>query len=296
MDRILSVAESHREIEIILASVFPEAGDVSSLTAQVTDLKTCLDSFRPFNPAQLQNLQEAWDIEYTYESNRIEGNTLTLQETYLVVCKGLTIGGKSLNEHLEAINHRDALDFIRGVASRAEPLTERVLLDIHRIILRAIDHENAGFYRRVPVRVAGSERAFPNPLKVPDHMADLFRDYEAQKDTLHPVLLAADLHHKLVWVHPFVDGNGRTARLLMNLVLLRNGYPVANISAERPNRTAYYDAIRQADEGHPDAFHRFILATEKAALFQWLAMLSPAIGEEEEPKGGYFFERIREAL
>lgn len=292
VERVLAVTDNVMDIQKTLALVFPNVEDNQAALLQLDDLKRCLDSFRPLNADQVANLQGAWDVEYTYESNRIEGNTLTLNETHMVINEGITIGGKSLNEHLEAINHRDALEAIKRIASNGAALTEREMLDIHRIILRAIDNDNAGFYRRVPVRVRGSERVFPNPLKVADHVQDMFREYEADVATLHPVLLAAKMHHRLVWIHPFIDGNGRTARLLMNLILLRHGFPVANISAEPKNRADYYAAIQKADNGDHQEFDRFIIRTEKDALFRWLSMIS---GSDAGTQGGIgvpFYERI----
>ncbi len=149
VEHILAITDNVMDIEKTLALAFPdiEDEDNQAALAQLDDLKRCLDSFRPLNAAQVVNLQAAWDTEYTYESNRIEGNTLTLNETHLVINEGITIGGKSLNEHLEAINHRDALDAIKRIASSETALTEREMQDIHRLILRAIDDENAGFLR-----------------------------------------------------------------------------------------------------------------------------------------------------
>lgn len=278
-----------------LSQAFPDVGGLPALLDQLDDLKKCLDSFRPLNPAQLRNLQDAWDIEYTYESNRIEGNTLTLQETGLVISEGITIGGKRLSEHLEAINHKEAIDYIRDLAQQQSVLSAYELNTIHAIILRGIDRDNAGKYRAVPVTISGARHIPPQPFLVPKLMEDLFVFYDEQKNALHPLLLAAAMHERLVTIHPYIDGNGRTSRLLMNLILLQHGYPVANIPADQ--RIDYYNALEKA-QGGGDAsdFQRLVAKTAKASLFRYLEMVSGNVGEDAKGKGLYFFERIKDYL
>lgn len=273
-----------------LSPLYPETADIEELKAQVDDLKRCLDSLRPIPTEQAENLQEAFDTKYTYDSNRIEGNTLTLQETAMVTLHGATIGGKPLKDHLEAINHRDALKRVREMVEAGEGFTERSLLDIHTMILSGIDRDNAGRYRNIRIRVGGTDHVFPNPMKVPELVASLFADYEAAKGTEHPVTLAARMHAGLVNIHPFVDGNGRTARLWMNYLLLMGGYIVANISGDKGQRGEYYAALEatHADDSMTD-FVRFILRTEKTSLMEYLAMLDPDISAG---RGGHFLERI----
>ncbi len=185
----------------------------------LSTLKTELDKFRPMDNAKIQ---EALDIEYTYESNRIEGNTLTLQETQLVIEKGLTISGKPLREHLEAINHKEAIEFIKDITKNNAALTEYTLKQIHSIVLKSIDKANSGIYRNVPVLISGSRHVPPPPYLLAKLMEEYFLFYEENKDQLHPVVLAAEMHERLVTIHPFIDGNGRTSRLIMNLILLPN--------------------------------------------------------------------------
>ena len=156
-----------------LEKAFSMPADLSALFAQLTELKACLDSFRPFDPTQLEKLLEAFDIEYTYNSNRIEGNTLTLMETHLVVNKGITIAGKPLREHLEATNHQEAIDFIRDLATRAEDLTPYNLKQIHALLLHAIDRPAAGVYRNVPVFITGSRDVPPQPYMIDKRMEDM---------------------------------------------------------------------------------------------------------------------------
>ena len=289
--------DSGHPVRFDFSRVFPETRDLQALVAQVDDLKLCLDSFRPLNPAQAANLQDAVDIEYTYDSNRIEGNTLTLMETHLVVSKGLTIGGKRLEEHLEAVNHKEAIDFIRDLANRNEDLNDYNLKCVHGLILRGIDSRNAGTYRNVPVHIAGSTYVPPQPYLVPKLMEDLFHFYEANQNGMHPVLLASELHERLVTIHPFIDGNGRTSRLVMNLILLRHGFPIASISGSPDGREGYYNALQTKQTGGSiDAFHRVVLGCVRESCFRYLSALAGGMGPEEEAKGAYFFERIKDAL
>ena len=216
------------------------------LLKTLTDKKNRLDSFRPLPPELVKNLKDWFRVELTYTSNAIEGNTLTRQETALVIEKGLTVEGKPLKDHLEATNHAEALDYLKNLVNKKHTeISENDILDIHKLVLQKIDQDNAGRYRTVPVRIAGSEVIMPNPLKVPDLMHELISWLKSAVG--HPATLAADIHFKLVSIHPFVDGNGRTARLLMNLVLLQTGYTPAIVSNQI--RSRYINAIEQAQLG-----------------------------------------------
>lgn len=218
--------------------------ELDSLLAQIDGLKARLDVARPLTS---ERLQQALDIEYTYESNRIEGNTLTLRETDLVVNKGLTVGGKSMREHLEAINHYEAILYIRELATLGAMLDEREVRNIHALVLRGIDRDNAGRYRNLPVMIAGSRHVPPQPWAVPKLMEDYGLWLAGASLNLHPVVRAAEAHERLVTIHPFIDGNGRTSRLVMNLILLANGYAIANIPGDTDSRRAYYDALEKAN-------------------------------------------------
>src|SRR3989338_7046893 len=170
--------------------------------------KKRLDSYKPLQNELIKNLEEWFRIELTYTSNAIEGNTLTRQETAIVVDEGLTVQGKSLTEHQEAINHAQAYDFIQTLAGKKrQDLTERDILDIHSIILNKIDDTNKGRYRNVAVRLRGSETVLPNALKVPELMEE-FVSWLHSDNSNHPIKIATDAHFKLVSIHPFVDGNG----------------------------------------------------------------------------------------
>ena len=229
-----------------------------SMNDKLQQIDTLLGELNQYRANENYRITEALEIEYTYDSNRIEGNTLTLHETDMVVNKGITIAGKGLREHLEAINHKEAIDFIKDVAQKKEPISERVLLDIHAIVLHSIDKDNAGKYRRVPVIISGSKHIPPQPYLLQPKMDELFQWYEANKDSMHPVVLAAQMHEKLVSVHPFIDGNGRTARLLMNLILMQHGYPIANIKGDNETRRRYYETLEEASSGDNSAFLEFI--------------------------------------
>ena len=214
--------------------------EINTLLQHIDELKADLAQCRDLSRHEIL---EALYIEYTYDSNRIEGNTLTLRETDLIIHKGLTIGGKSMSEHLEAINHYEAINFIQDLVASNEPFNQRNLLILHSLILHGIDRDNAGCFRKVPVMISGSRHIPPQPWQIDKLMEDYFLFYQRQQAQLHPVILAAELHEQLATIHPFIDGNGRTARLVMNLILLKAGYPIANISGDTESRLAYYQAL-----------------------------------------------------
>lgn len=236
---------------------------LEKILQEINVLKAEFDQYRNLDNVKIQ---EALAIEYTYESNRIEGNTLTLQETQLVIEKGLTISGKPLKEHLEAINHKEAIDFITDLVKEKEPLNERNLLQIHSIILKSIDKVNAGRYRKVPVLISGSTHIPLQPYLVQKLMEDYFLFYEENKSSLHPVVLSAEMHERLVTIHPFVDGNGRISRLVMNLILLQNGFPIANIKGDTESRIKYYNALENSMTDNKAAFILLIGELVKESL------------------------------
>lgn len=298
VERVLSVTQNTMDMKKLLARAFPDVshevnGDLRAALDQLDDLKRCLDSFRPLNPAQLENLQRTWDTEYTYESNRIEGNTLTLQETHMVVAKGMTIKGKSLDEHLEARNHQAAIGYIRELAGQEVVLNERLVNHIHAIVLGGIRPLDAGVYRQVQVEITGARHVPPPPYLVAKRMEDVFHFYDEYATAFHPALLAADMHEKIVTVHPWVDGNGRTSRLVMNLILLQHGYPIARISGDDEARLAYYAALEQAQvDGNIEPFRQLVVDYIKQSFFDYLAAVVVNAGEEMKTKGAYFYERI----
>jgi Fic family protein len=247
------------------AELNEELEEIDFLKKKLTKFRH-LDSYR---------IAQALELEYTFESNRIEGNTLTLKETDLVINEGLTIGGKSMREHLEAINHADAIAFVKDLAHKKTIITESVLLQIHNLVLRGIDTENAGKYRTVQVMIKGSRHTPPAPFLVAKQMENYFLWYQKNKKQTHPVILAAEMHEKLVTIHPFIDGNGRTARLLMNLILLQHGFVIANIKGDVQNRMQYYDALEKVQVNeNSDAFINFICKEESDALLNYINILN----------------------
>ncbi len=218
-------------------------------------------------------ITKALEIEYTFESNKIEGNTLTLQETAIVIEKGLTVGGKTLNEHLEAINHSNAIGYIKAVAKVPNSITETDVLEIHSLLLESIDKPNAGTYRKVPVIISGAKHVPPQPHLVAEQMKAMFDWYNTYKDSLHPIKLSAEMHERLVTIHPFIDGNGRTSRLLMNLILLQHGYPIAILKGDVQSRLAYYNALEVAQTtGNKEEFVNLITNNLKAMVGRILSL------------------------
>lgn len=240
---------------------------------QVDNKKKKLDKYRPLEPALAKNLREVYRVEWTYHSNAIEGNTLTLLETKLVLEEGITIGrGKSLKDHFEAVNHAEAIDYLEEVISKSENLTEQLIKHMHYLILKGIDNKNAGQYRQANVRISGSQHEPPDFIFVREQMEDLMKWYDENKSHLHPVELAAIFHHRFVYIHPFIDGNGRTARLLMNLILMQHGFPPAIIKAE--HRLDYYECLEDASVNNRiESFIEFVSKCVEEGLDNYLRAL-----------------------
>ena len=214
---------------------------LNDLLTQIDALNTQLQQ-QPLQPELWAEIRADWEITHTYHSNAIEGNTLTLFETKAVLLDGITISGKPLREHLEAVNHREAMRLMWKLSQRSAPLLETEILNL---------------------------RIFPNPVKVPDLMYDFVQTVNA--DITHPVLQAATAHYHFVAIHPFIDGNGRTARLLMNLLLIRAGYPPALLPIT--SRVQYYEALETANQGNLAPFQRFIAERVLASLQNILAIM-----------------------
>ncbi|MFH1840865.1 MAG: Fic family protein [Candidatus Shapirobacteria bacterium] len=220
---------------------------MDNILSRLIQKKERLDKYQPLSPELIKNLDDWFRVELTFTSNAIEGNTLTRRQTALIIEDNLTVEGKSLTEHLEAVNHAQALTYLKKLVNKKrEQLTEADILEIHRIILAKIDDRNAGGYRTVAVRIAGSTVVMPNAVKVPTLM-NKFIQWLNSPHSAHISQIAADAHYRLVSIHPFVDGNGRTARLLMNLLLLQAGYPPALIRKE--DRRRYLDSVERGQLG-----------------------------------------------
>ena len=249
------------------------AGDLDALQEK-------LESLRPLTPEQvaaLRGMLKGDEIEAVYASNAIEGNTLTLGETALVIQNGITISGKPLKDHLEALDHIEALRYVEELIGGAA-LDQRALREVHALVMRRSRPDAAGRYRDIPVAIAGTSFTPPPALLVPERMDAVFTAYAAQREREHPAIVAADLHQGIVDVHPFEDGNGRTARLAMNLHLLQHRFPLTIID---PNdRQPYIEAIAAVQQGvDAAAFRRFVVSNVSRSLRRYLT----ALGEAELP-------------
>jgi Fic family protein len=232
--------------------------------------KAVLDAARPLPTYTLKSLREKYALEWTYHSNGIEGNTLTLRETK-VVLEGITIGGKSVREHLEAINHAEAIAYLDSLVSGNELFSQWHIRNIHHLVLKSVDDKNAGNYRKEPVTIAGASTTPPAPILLNDEMNGLDKWY-AESGDLHPIERASQLHTRFVKIHPFVDGNGRTARLIMNLELMKAGYPPAIIRVE--DRSRYYDVLDHACvTGDFDGITELVAEAEERTLHGYLDLL-----------------------
>ncbi len=248
---------------------------MNKLLPSIEVKKKKLDSFRPFPASIIKNLEDWFRVELTYTSNAIEGNTLSRRETAMIVSEGLTVEGKTIIEHLEAQNHARALDLI--LAGTAE-ISKETIFTIHKTILQGIDDENAGRLRTVGVRIAGSQAIMPSAGKVFPMMDEFYKWLNKPKN-LNPVFFAAMAHFKLVSIHPFVDGNGRTARLLMDLILIKNHYPPALITKEE--RKIYLDAVEKAQiTGDTTDYLELIYLAVDRSLDVYLETLGEAPEEE----------------
>lgn len=220
--------------------------------------------------------------ELAYTSNGIEGNTLTRKETELVISEKMTTGAKPINDYIEALNHAKAFDFIRESAQQFETINEDFILKIHKIILGGIDDANAGFYRSVRVRISGSQTILPNPLKVPDLMADFGKWLEKSELDTDFIMKAIEAHYRLVSIHPFVDGNGRTARLLINAMLLK--YEIGALIIRKIDRKRYLSSLETYQTtGNSEPYYKFMLSALNKSLKMMIDILDtskPEITEE----------------
>ncbi len=212
------------------------------------DKLAVLNQSRPLPAIALHKIKESLTIEWTYNSNSIEGNTLTLRETQMVLQEGITVKGKSLREHFEAKNHEKAIEYLYSLVNENYTLRSIDILSLHELVLRMIEDEFAGRIRNGGVRITGANFVPPNTNKVSDLLDELIDFVNSNPLNLNDIELAAVFHHKLVWIHPFFDGNGRTVRLAMNLLLMRKGFPPAIIL--KNDRKKYYEALNQANSGN----------------------------------------------
>lgn len=238
---------------------------------EIDNLKDKLTSMRPLNRAELQRLREEFIINNTYNSNAIEGNTLTLRETALILQEGITIAEKPVKEHLEVIGHKDAFEYIITLADANTQLTEKIIKDIHSLVLMN-DVKNRGVYRSLPVTILGAEHTPPQPYLVPAQMEQLITDYNMELNTKHIITAAAEFHLKFESIHPFIDGNGRAGRLILNLELIKAGYLPVNIKFT--DRRKYYDCFDEyAQRGSVESLAGLITGYEAEELKRYISML-----------------------
>lgn len=240
------------------------------LFKEIDRLQVEIKALRPLKERELRQLKEYFRIGLTYSSNALEGNSLTESETKVVIEEGITIGGKPLRDHLEAVGHSKAFDYIYALA-KEKAISEADIKKLHRLFYIKIDEHNAGRYRKEKVFITGSKYPLPAPEAVPMLMKGFVENLDTERSIFHPVHFAAKAHKDFVMIHPFVDGNGRVGRLLMNLILLQEGYCIAIIPPVL--RAEYIRNIEKAREDDRD-FIRFIAEVMKETQKDYLRLLS----------------------
>ena len=247
--------------------------DLTAALARLTAQRKRLQAGPALPQVSLQSLFDDFSLRQAHATTALEGNTLTLDEVQAVLERGITIPGKSLREHLEVLNAHDTWRWVRPLAEAGMPVTESLVLEIHRRLMqRILDDDTLGEYRRVPVYIRGSWHVPPNWVKVPDLMASWLGQYGAAPGDEHPVAVAARAHVDLVRIRPFVDGNGRTTRMLVNCLLMQQGYPPAHYAAEA--RDAYLGALRTFDASQdPTAFTMVTVDAVGWMMDRWLALV-----------------------
>ena len=226
-----------------------------SLLTLIDKKKKELDNRRPLTEGEIERLNEEFTIEYTYNSNAIEGNTLTLRETDLVL-RGLTIDRKPLKDHMEAVGHKEAFEFVSELVKQNEPLSERIIKQIHFLVLVG-NKDDRGVYRKVPVRIMGAKHEPVQPYMIEPKMEELLKSFMEGKE--HIITKLARFHIEFEGIHPFIDGNGRTGRLLVNLELMKAGYPPIDIKFT--DRMEYYKAFDEYHENHNLSAMEYLFAS-----------------------------------
>lgn len=241
-----------------------------------------LNKLRPLPPSLVKKLKEQFKIEMTYNSNGIEGNSLTLKETFLVINEGITVKGKPLKDHLEAKNHYEALEYLSDLVEKGkhQTISEALVRNLHSLVVQDTEKEWAGKYRNSNVIIAGSEHNPPEAIGVPSLMGKLVSWLKEDSRKLHIIELAALFHHRLVYIHPFFDGNGRTARMAMNLLLMQKGYPLVIIL--KNDRKKYYNVLARADKEDFKPLVRFIAQAVERSLDLYLKTLMPSSQKREK--------------
>lgn len=237
----------------------------------IDNLKDKLRSMRSLNQTELKRLREEFMIDNTYNSNAIEGNTLTLRETALIIQEGITIAEKPIKEHLDVIGHKDAFDYITALAEKNTVITEHIIKNIHSLVLMN-DADNRGIYRRIPVSILGAAHTPPEPYLVPERMERLIADYNRARREKHVIEAVSEFHLMFEGIHPFIDGNGRTGRLILNLELIKAGYLPVNIKFS--DRKKYYDCFDEYEtSSKPDMLIELISDYETQELKRYIKIL-----------------------
>ena len=269
--RIPGAYRSGRSWVIPADAVKPDDGryhSTESLISQIDQKKRLLDQCRPLTEGELERLRDEFIVEYTYNSNAIEGNTLTLRETDLVL-QGLTIDQKPLKDHMEAIGHKEAFAFVSDLVKENASISESIIKKIHYLVL-ADKKDDRGVYRKVPVRIMGAQHEPVQPYLIEPAMEQLLRAYE--KSAEHIITKLARFHIEFEGIHPFIDGNGRTGRLLVNLELMKAGYPPIDIKFT--DRITYYNAFDAYHVKHDlSAMENLLAGYVNARLDVYLGML-----------------------
>ena len=248
---------------------------IKALFQRIDQKLATLQKLRPLPKTAVKKLREKFQIEMTYNSNAIEGNSLTLKETFWVISEGITVKNKPLKDHLEAKDHHEALEYLYELVQPQNQLTvsEKLTRDLHGLVMKKTDEDWAGRYRQSNVFITGTDHTPPDASAVPSAMAQLINWFGVSRRKLHPIELAARIHHQLVFIHPFLDGNGRTARLLMNVILMKQGYPLTVIL--KNDRKKYYRVLQQADKNNFDPLIQFVAQAVERSLDIYLKTLTP---------------------
>ena len=239
---------------------------MEALLKEIDKLQAEINKYRPLDKKLIEQQKEYFRIGLTYTSNALEGNSLTETETKIVIEEGITIGGKPLKDHFEAIGHSEAFDFIYKLA-KGKTISEKDIKELHRLFYYRIDKENAGEYRTVKAYITGSKFPLPSPAEVPGLMKKFIAQLKSQREKKHPVELAVLAHKELVFIHPFVDGNGRVGRLLMNLILLQEGFTITIIPpVVRPEYLQTLEKAHTSDNSFIELIARMVRETQKDFL------------------------------
>ena len=243
---------------------------MKDILKKIDSIKAKIDAHRPMDSHMVKQLREYFRISTTYTSNALEGNSLTETETKIVIEDGITIGGKPVKDHLEALGHSEAYDLLFRLAKNKD-ITETNIKDLHRLFYYRIDASHAGKYRKQKVIISGTNFIPPAPDKISDLMESFVDGNPGIREKNHPVEFVAIIHKELVTIHPFIDGNGRAARLLMNLALLQSGYPVAIIPPVL--RREYLDTLNKTHKGDDKPFNKFIAGVCYESAKEYLRLL-----------------------